>query len=120
MKTTWTWVGLVTAGAAALLWAQDTTHQPQGNQIPGPGQPQSGEAWLGSLLEFKNDPAADHDAWLRDLKVWRAERKTRMGYDDSEYRRPHSSTGSVFDRPARQAEPTSPEPARSADQRDDE
>jgi formylglycine-generating enzyme required for sulfatase activity len=74
--------------AAAVMWAQDTTHQPQGNQIPGPGQSQSGTAWLGTLLEFKSDPAADHDAWLHDLKVWRAERKTRMGYDDSEYRRP--------------------------------
>jgi formylglycine-generating enzyme required for sulfatase activity len=73
---------------AVALTAQDTTHQPQGNQIPGPGQAQNGTAWLGSLLDFKSDPAADHDAWLHDLKVWRAERKTRMGYDDSEYRRP--------------------------------
>jgi len=74
---------------AALLCAQEMGHQPQGNQILGPGQPNGGPgAWVGELFEFKNDPTADHDAWLRDLKAWRAERKTRMGYDDSEYRRP--------------------------------
>jgi len=69
--------------------AQETAHQPQGNQILGPGQPDGGPAaWVGELLGFKNDPVDDHEAWLRDMKTWRAERKTRMGYDDSEYRRP--------------------------------
>jgi iron(II)-dependent oxidoreductase len=82
-------IGLAVLTGATLIWAQETGHQPQGNQILGPGQPNSGPAaWVGELFEFKNDPATDHDAWLRDLKVWRAERKTRMGYDDSEYRRP--------------------------------
>jgi formylglycine-generating enzyme required for sulfatase activity len=68
--------------------AQDTAHQPQGNQIPGPGQGEGPQPWVKNLLSFKNDPASDHDAWLHDLKVWRSERRTRMGYDDSEYRRP--------------------------------
>jgi iron(II)-dependent oxidoreductase len=63
-------------------------HQPQGNQILGPGQGAASPAWLSSLLEFRNDPASDREGWLRDMKAWRAERRTRMGYDDSEYRRP--------------------------------
>jgi formylglycine-generating enzyme required for sulfatase activity len=70
---------------ASMLWAQDTAHRPEGNQIPGPGQGGRGD---GLAIGAAVDPAADHDAWLRDLKIWRAERKTRMGYDDSEYRRP--------------------------------
>jgi hypothetical protein len=47
--------------------AQDTKHRPEGNQIPAPD---------------------DFEEWLRDLKMWRAERLTRMGYSDAEYRRP--------------------------------
>src|SRR5580698_10241630 len=50
--------------------AQDTGHRPKENQIAGPRD------------------AGDYDAWLRDLKMWRAERLTRMGYSDAEYRRP--------------------------------
>jgi iron(II)-dependent oxidoreductase len=78
-------IWLIVLTGAALLWAQDTAHQPQGNQIPGPGQ--SGRS-DGLRVGDVEDAAADHDAWLHDLKVWRAERKTRMGYDDGEYRRP--------------------------------
>ena len=82
-------IWLIALIGVALLGAQEMGHQPQGNQILGPGQPNGGPgAWVGELFEFKNDATADHDAWLRDLKAWRAERKTRMGYDDSEYRRP--------------------------------
>src|SRR5712692_6372430 len=71
-----------------ILFAQDTNHQPQGNQFPGPGQGGGGQAWISDLRQWTADPAADYDAWLRDLKIWRHERLTRMGYDDSEYRRP--------------------------------
>ena len=85
MKRVGIWIALLTT---ALLVAQDTAHQPQGNQIPGPGQSPGAPGWISEIFEFKSDPSADHDAWLRDLKVWRAERKTRMGYDNSEYLRP--------------------------------
>jgi iron(II)-dependent oxidoreductase len=71
----------------AFVRAQNMHHQPQGNQIPGPGQ--SVGVNLDDLMPpYKADPNADHDAWLHDLKAWRAERLTRMGYDDAEYRRP--------------------------------
>ena len=72
----------------ALSLAQDMQHQPRGNQIPGPGQFAAQQDWYQEMMQFKGDPNADHDAWLRDLKAWRAERLTRMGYDDAEYRRP--------------------------------
>ncbi len=70
---------LLLLSAAALL-AQDTVHHPHGNQIPGPGHKQDELDSVGF--------AADHDAWLEDLKVWRAERLTRMGFNGSEYLRP--------------------------------
>ena len=65
-----------------LLCAQNPSHQPRGNQIGGPGQAPDGSS------DYRSDVAGDHDAWLSDLKAWRAERLTRMGYDDAEYRRP--------------------------------
>lgn len=55
--------------------AQDTAHHPDGQQIAGPELAPDGSP-------------VDRDAWLADLKIWRAERLTRMGYDDAEYRRP--------------------------------
>src|ERR1700691_3107908 len=73
---------------AAAAPAQDTGHQPVGDQIVGPGDGGTLPAWVGNLLDFKKDRASDREAWLRDLKIWRAERRTRMGYDDAEYRRP--------------------------------
>jgi formylglycine-generating enzyme required for sulfatase activity len=60
---------------AMLARAQDTRVQPEGGQFPGPGQ---GET----------DAAGHFETWLNDLKLWKHERLTRMGYDDSQYRRP--------------------------------
>ena len=79
---------LISALVAASVFAQDTRHQPDGNQIPGPGEGSSALSWLSDMGHWTVDPASDFDAWLKDLKIWRAERLTRMGYNDSEYRRP--------------------------------
>jgi iron(II)-dependent oxidoreductase len=57
--------------AASATLAQDTKHRPKDNQIPGPDGTEAG-----------------FNEWLSDLKIWRAERLTRMGYNDAEYRRP--------------------------------
>ena len=73
---------------AALAPAQDTRHEPHGNLFPGPGQGANGLAWVGEMESWSSDPKADFPFWLHDLKVWRHERLTRMGYDDSQYRRP--------------------------------
>jgi gamma-glutamyl hercynylcysteine S-oxide synthase len=61
--------------------AQDPPHRPDGNQISGPGQGSG-------MQEWKTGASADFDAWLRDLKAWRHEQLTRMGYNDAQYRRP--------------------------------
>ena len=67
--------------------AQDVKHQPEGSQFPGPGQ--SGTpGWVADLWGWQMDPNADFAAWLTDLKAWRNERLTRMGYNDAQYRRP--------------------------------
>lgn len=69
--------------ASPGVLAQDTRYPPDGSQIPGPGSSGTPSRVL--------EPAAardEHAAWLRDLRQWRHERLIRMGYDDSEYRRP--------------------------------
>jgi len=80
---------VVLIGFVLSAGAQDMQHQPQGNQIRGPGQGVGANlGWFNDMTRFRGNANADHDAWLRDLKAWRAERWTRMGYDDAEYRRP--------------------------------
>ena len=57
----------------AFVHAQDMQHQPQGNQIPGPGESVGANlGWFNDMMPYKADPNADHDAWLHDLKAWRA------------------------------------------------
>jgi len=81
--------GLVSAFFVVLipLAAQDTSYPPEGSQIPGPGRRATPD-WVEELSEWQIAPAGQHDTWLRDLRQWRHERLIRMGYDDSEYRRP--------------------------------
>ena len=45
-------------------------------------------------------PRRTTNAWRRDLKIWRHERLTRMGYDDAEYRRPGVSVDAAQFHPA--------------------
>jgi formylglycine-generating enzyme required for sulfatase activity len=56
--------------ACCSLAAQDTRNAPQGGQIPGPAN------------------QSDFAAWLADIKHWRTERLSRIGYSGSEYDRP--------------------------------
>ena len=74
--------------AALCLMAQDTRYQPDGSQIPGPGHPTADPGWMAELRQWETDRADVHQGWLADLRRWRHERLIRMGYDDSEYRRP--------------------------------
>ena len=71
-----------------VVLAQDTRHEPKGNLFPGPGQGADGLNWVNEMESWSADPKADFPYWLHDLKVWRHERLTRMGYDDAQYRRP--------------------------------
>ena len=63
--------GMVLIGGLAR--AQDPAVSVQGYQILGPASP------------------ADFARWIADMRQWRMEYRKRIGYDDSEYRRPNSS-----------------------------
>jgi formylglycine-generating enzyme required for sulfatase activity len=66
----------------AIACAQDSAYHAQGTQIPGPAT------------------SAEFPKWLADIKHWRMERLIRIGYDDSEYRRPELTwTQSSFIQP---------------------
>ena len=75
----------VLAGPAS---PQDTRYPPLGEGVPGPDF--CGEAGFLPLGGQIPGPATegDFDAWLADLKHWRAERRIRAGYDPGEYERP--------------------------------
>jgi len=55
--------------------------------MPGPGR-QSTPDWVSELRDWQSAGGSEQAAWLADLRRWRHERLIRMGYDDSEYRRP--------------------------------
>ena len=74
--------------AALCVVAQDTHYEPDGSQIPGPGHSTANPDWMADLREWETERPAEHQVWLSDLRRWRHERLIRMGYDDSEYRRP--------------------------------
>ena len=65
------WVAVIWVLLAALAaHAQDTAYPPQDAQIAGPAT------------------KGDFPAWLADVRHWRRERLGRMGYDDTNYKRP--------------------------------
>lgn len=71
---------------AIALHAQDTQVPPAWEQIPGPvcaGIPQ----W-NALTQPAPCTRGQLSEWLRDIAHWRAERRIRIGYDDSLYREP--------------------------------
>ena len=63
--------------------AQDSHFSPNDQQIPAPDCLSAAkDLWLaGSKL----CTAADHEAWLADIRHWRDERRIRIGYDGSRY-----------------------------------
>ena len=74
--------------ACSAWWAGSEEWRPRHALIPPSGVLNLGEIPppLEVLLEGPPDPAAQ-PVWLLGLKEWRAERRTRMRYDDSEYSR---------------------------------
>jgi formylglycine-generating enzyme required for sulfatase activity len=75
------------AFAVLLAWpgvtaAQDTSFEPDHQQIPSPG------CWLAPpVWDAETQPCTrqDHDAWLADIQHWRNERSVRIAYDGSRY-----------------------------------
>src|SRR5690242_10270733 len=76
---------LITVCAA---FAQENRWRPQGAQIPGPHGNSAQPEWLSEMQGWTRERPSDFDAWLSDIRAWRAERLVRIGYHDSEYRRP--------------------------------
>lgn len=66
-------------------FSQDTHYPPAGQQIPAPSCLTMHPAWEGVSQACSADA---HEAWLNDVKHWRAERRSRIGYDGSRYARP--------------------------------
>jgi iron(II)-dependent oxidoreductase len=70
-------------------FAQDTKYVPGGPweqlMIPGPDCMSPKDEWEASDGERS---CVDHEAWLNDIKHWRAERKIRIGYDGARYEIP--------------------------------
>jgi len=60
----------------------------QGSQISGPAQAAGSQDWYAAMTNWQRDPAAAFDAWIADLRAWRHERLTRMGYSGGDYERP--------------------------------
>ncbi|MFN7992409.1 MAG: SUMF1/EgtB/PvdO family nonheme iron enzyme [Bryobacteraceae bacterium] len=62
--------------------------QPEGEQIPGPHGNSAQPEWVTEMQGWTRERPSDFDAWLADIRAWRNERLVRIGYHDSEYRRP--------------------------------
>ncbi|MGH9682999.1 MAG: formylglycine-generating enzyme family protein [Candidatus Acidiferrales bacterium] len=81
------WMSLIGVLLFAMVAsAQDTAYPPVWEQIPGPDcapMPQ----W-NSKDKPKTCSPAEIDNWLADIRHWRMEHRIRMGYEDSEYKRP--------------------------------
>ncbi|HEY3740798.1 MAG TPA: SUMF1/EgtB/PvdO family nonheme iron enzyme, partial [Bryobacteraceae bacterium] len=82
MKILW-----MVAATALVALAQDSAYRPKGQLIPAPrclSMQGIGEGGFVPCTE------AAHQAWLKDIRHWRAERKIRIGYNAARYDRPES------------------------------
>ena len=62
------------------------SHVTTGRYLPTPGKAPS---WpFADIGHWKMDVVGTADDWIRELRDWRREHLTRIGYDDSNYRRP--------------------------------
>ncbi|MEO5962304.1 MAG: SUMF1/EgtB/PvdO family nonheme iron enzyme, partial [Thermomonas sp.] len=62
------------------------SHVTTGRYLPTPGKAPS---WpFAEIGHWRIDPNASADDWIRELRDWRREHLTRIGYDDANYRRP--------------------------------
>jgi gamma-glutamyl hercynylcysteine S-oxide synthase len=71
-----------------VLTAQENRYRPEGSQIPGPRANPAQPGWLTEMEGWTREQPSEFEAWLADIRAWRAERLVRIGYNDSEYRRP--------------------------------
>ena len=67
---------------SSMASAQDTTFEPDHQQIPAPDCLILKAAYDGGWKPCTHE---DHNAWLADIRRWRGERLIRVGYDGSRY-----------------------------------
>jgi hypothetical protein len=72
----------------SMLRAQENKYRPQSSQISGPQSHPPEPGWLTEMEGWVREQPSKFQSWLADSRAWRSERLVRMGYDDSEYRRP--------------------------------
>ncbi len=65
--------------------SQDTRYRANNQLIPGPDCLTMTDAWRGGYTPCDS---LTHDAWLKDIRHWRAERQIRVGFDDGRYDEP--------------------------------
>jgi formylglycine-generating enzyme required for sulfatase activity len=79
---------LVLFVTGSIVIAQDTKFPPQGDQIPGPYKATASDDWRSELDEWMTAQKGNQKAWLEDIRAWRREKLIRIGFEDSQYRRP--------------------------------
>src|ERR1700683_354893 len=86
--------------AVVTLQAQDSSYEPQGEQIPGPRNAMAADDHCCAGNGETPVPVATWKAWLVDIRHYRNERLIRAGYRSSEYDRPELKwTQSAFIQP---------------------
>jgi gamma-glutamyl hercynylcysteine S-oxide synthase len=70
---------------SAILWAQDTSYRPDGQQIPTTTCLIVSADWAGWGTKCSRN---EHQTWLDDISHWRNERRIRIGYDGWRYELP--------------------------------
>jgi formylglycine-generating enzyme required for sulfatase activity len=72
----------------SVLDAQENRYRADRAQIPGPASPTPKPGWITDFQNVMHDPPSEFENWLADIQAWRTERLVRIGYNDSQYRRP--------------------------------
>jgi formylglycine-generating enzyme required for sulfatase activity len=81
-------VPIIIAMIAGPIAAQDTRLEVQGEQIAGPANPSAAADHCCATGGERPVPVPEWQAWLKDIRHWRAERKVRIGYNGAQYDRP--------------------------------
>lgn len=80
---------VATAGLARSVAAQDSKYvrgtPGEQQMISAPSCYEPKDEWVVDQVER---PCESHEAWLKDVRHWREERRIRIGYDGSRYRIP--------------------------------
>lgn len=73
---------------ALPAFAQENRYRPDLSELPGPASPPPQPGWISEMESTMHEPPDNFQIWLADLQAWRTERLTRVGFNDSQYRRP--------------------------------